>query len=165
MAGAASTSRSRPARLAVECRPAVTAEEADLHHGIRHQVFVDEQRLFDSSDRDRHDDEDGVIKVLGFCHSRPAGTVRLFPLDPAALAWQGDRLAVLPEFRAHGVGKPLVRFAVATAAALGGEEMVAHIQLPNVAFFEQLGWHRNGAVELYVGVAHQPMAIGLSRSS
>jgi hypothetical protein len=42
--------------------------------------------------------------------------------------------------------------------------MVAHIQPANVAFFERLGWHRNGPVEVYVGVAHQPMVIGLTRS-
>jgi predicted N-acetyltransferase YhbS len=89
--------------------------------------------------------------------------VRLFPLDPAGRLWQGDRLAVLPEFRAGGVGSPLVRFAVATAGALGGGKMVAHIQLANVAFFEQLGWTRDGPVEVYVGIDHQPMAIGLSR--
>jgi hypothetical protein len=41
---------------------------------------------------------------------------------------------------------------------------VAHIQLANVAFFEQLGWQCCGPVELYVGVAHQPMVIGLTRS-
>jgi putative N-acetyltransferase (TIGR04045 family) len=140
----------------------VTSEHVERHHRIRHQVFVEEQGLFTISDRDGYDGEDGVIKVLGLCDARPAGTVRLFPLDPSGRLWQGDRLAVLPEFRAHGVGKPLVRFAVATAGALGGEKMLAHIQLPNVAFFEQLGWHRDGAVELYVGVAHQPMAIGLT---
>ena len=37
--------------------------------------------------------------------------------------------------------------------------MVAHIQLPNVAFFERLGWRRRGEPDDYVGVPHQPMAI------
>ena len=59
------------------------------------------------------------------------------------------------------MGAPLVRFAVTTAAARGGREMVAHIQLPNVAFFEKIGWHTYGEVETYVGVTHQPMAIDL----
>jgi predicted GNAT family N-acyltransferase len=74
--------------------------------------------------------------------------------------WQGDRLAVLPRFRL-GMGAPLVRFAVTTAAARGGREMVAHIQPPNVAFFEKIGWHTYGEIETYVGVPHQPMAIDL----
>ena len=150
-------------RQTIECLAATTPAELELHHGIRHQVFVEEQRLFDPSDLDRHDGEPEVIRVLGLCHGVPAGTVRLFPLDGPGGRWQGDRLAVLPEFRALGVGKPLVRFAVATAGALGGGEMVAHIQLANVAFFEHLGWRKGGAVEVYVGIPHQPMSIDLSR--
>jgi putative N-acetyltransferase (TIGR04045 family) len=147
-------------RRAIECAPATTAEALALHHRIRHQVFVEEQGLFDPSDLDHHDGEPEVIRVLGLCESVPAGTVRLFPLSGDR--WQGDRLAVLPRFRALGVGKPLVRFGVATAAALGGGEMVAHIQLANVAFFEQIGWSKAGQVEIYVGVPHQPMSIGLN---
>lgn len=151
-------------RRPIECFPATTAAALDWHHGIRHEVFVEEQGLFHPSDVDDHDGDPEVIRVLGLCESVPAGTVRLFPLDPAGARWQGDRLAVLPKFRALGVGKPLVRFAVATAAALGGGEMVAHIQLANVAFFQQIGWGKAGEVEIYVGVPHQPMSIGLSRA-
>jgi putative N-acetyltransferase (TIGR04045 family) len=149
-------------RRAVECLAAATPEQLDVHHRIRHQVFVDEQGLFHPSDLDHHDGAPGVIRVLGLCESVPAGTVRLFPLDQSGRLWQGDRLAVLPEFRSSGVGKPLVRFAVATAGALGGGKMVAHIQLSNVVFFEQLGWTKEGDIEVYVGTAHQPMSIGLT---
>lgn len=149
-------------RRAVECLAARTPEQLAAHHQIRHQIFVEEQGLFHPSDVDEQDGRPDVIRVLALSESVPAGAVRLFPLDPDGLRWQGDRLAVLPEFRTQGVGKPLVRFAVATAGALGGVEMMAHIQLANVAFFEQLGWHCAGDVEVYVGVAHQPMAIGLS---
>ncbi|MDQ1393516.1 MAG: hypothetical protein QOF30_2493 [Acidimicrobiaceae bacterium] len=151
-------------RRSVECVPATDAAQLDFHHRIRHQIFVEEQGLFHPSDLDHHDGEPGVIRVLGLCDSVPAGTVRLFPLDPDGGVWQGDRLAVLPEFRALGLGKPLVRFAVATAGSLGGGEMVAHIQLANVSFFERLGWSRKGDVEEYVGIPHQPMSIGLSRT-
>ncbi len=147
-------------RRAVECVAAVTAQQLDVHHRIRHQVFVEEQGLFRPTDWDHRDGSPETIGVLGLCDSVPAGTVRLFPLSGGL--WQGDRLAVLPGFRAAGVGRPLVRFAVAAAGALGGGKMVAHIQLANVAFFERLGWSRDGDVEVYVGIPHQPMAIGLT---
>ena len=39
--------------------------------------------------------------------------------------------------------------------------MVARVQLPNVRFFERLGWHADGPPEPYVGVMHQAMAIPL----
>jgi GNAT superfamily N-acetyltransferase len=87
--------------------------------------------------------------------------VRLYPLDPGAGLWQGDRLAVLASYRSHRLGGPLVHFAVESAARRGGVEMVAHIQLANVAFFEHLGWRRRGEVETYVGLPHQVMTIGL----
>ena len=61
----------------------------------------------------------------------------------------------------RNLGALLVRFAVATAGERGGHTMVARIQLPNVRFFEQLGWHADGPAGPYHGVTHQPMAIPL----
>jgi len=89
----------------------------------------------------------------------PGGAVRLYPVEPGL--WQGDRLAVLPPFRAWNLGGALVRFAVETAAALGGAEMLAHVQTANVRFFERLGWCRRGEPEIYVGLPHQLMSIDL----
>ena len=148
-------------RTRVECRAAVTAEEVEAHYRIRHEVFVGEQQLFTATDRDEHDDDPDVVHVLAYLNDAPVGTVRLFPLDRADRLWRGDRLAVVRSARIHGLGRPLVRFAVATAGERHGREMVAHIQLQNVALFERLGWHKHGEVEVYVGVHHQRMAIDL----
>jgi putative N-acetyltransferase (TIGR04045 family) len=136
------------------------ADAVDLHHRIRHEVFVREQAIFVEDDRDERDGDPGVLKVLGLCGPVAAGAVRLYPIDGAG-TWQGDRLAVLQPFRRHGLGAPLVRFAVRTAAEAGGRVMVAHIQPPNVRWFERLGWERAGEIEIYVGLPHQPMQIGL----
>ncbi|HZO67564.1 MAG TPA: MSMEG_0567/Sll0786 family nitrogen starvation N-acetyltransferase [Kribbellaceae bacterium] len=149
--------------LVLETRIAVAVSDADLtaHHRIRQAVFVDEQRIFAGSDVDAHDSGGEALRVLARYDGVPAGTVRLYPLDNRG-TWQGDRLAVLPRFRAHNVGGPLVRYAVATAGSLGGSVMVAHIQPPNVRFFERLGWSRDGEPETYCGLPHQPMRIALS---
>lgn len=148
-------------RLWVECRPALTPDELDTHYRIRHEVFVDEQQLFAGTDRDAYDADPDVVHVLAFLNGDPVGTVRLFPLDRVDRLWQGDRLAVVRSARIHGLGRPLVRFAVKTAGERDGREMVAHIQVQNVALFERLGWHKHGDIEVYVGVPHQPMAIDL----
>lgn len=145
----------------VSCRAARTGTDLRLHHDIRRAVFVTEQRVFVRSDHDEHDDDARTVHVLGRYGGQPAGAVRLFPLDAAAQAWQGDRLCVLAAFRTSGIGGPLVRYAVASAGAAGGTVMVAHIQLPNVRFFEHLGWSVDGEVEMYVGLPHQRMRIGL----
>jgi putative N-acetyltransferase (TIGR04045 family) len=149
------------AAAAATCRVAAGAAERELHLRIRLEVFVREQRLFDTSDRDAHDDDPRTLHVLGLWGRVAAGTVRLYPLEEPGI-WKGDRLAVLEPFRKHGLGGPLVRFAVRTAGGLGGSEMVAQIQLPNVAFFERLGWRRLGEPADYCGRQHQQMAIGLS---
>jgi putative N-acetyltransferase (TIGR04045 family) len=149
-------------RPRLSCRVVDHVSEFALHHLVRHQVFVAEQGIFAGTDIDAHDGEATTIRVLGFAGPVAAGAVRLYPLEPTAELWQGDRLAVLPVVRAHGLGMPLVRFAVATAARLGGREMQAHIQPANVRFFERLGWECRGPVEVYVGLPHQPMAIDLT---
>jgi putative N-acetyltransferase (TIGR04045 family) len=149
----------------VVCRPARSPSEHAEHLTIRHRVFVEEQAVFSGSDLDPRDGEESTIAVLGYSAGTAAGTVRLFPLDVAEGRWQGDRLAVLSAYRTHGVGAPLVRYAVAAAGARGGRTMVAHIQTANVAFFRRLGWSIAGEPEIYAGLPHQPMCIDLPTRS
>jgi putative N-acetyltransferase (TIGR04045 family) len=151
-------------RPQILCRPVAGPDEAAKHHWIRHEVFVLEQEVFDASDLDAHDASEATIKVLAWTAApitgwEPGGAVRLYPIEPGV--WQGDRLAVLAPYRAW-LGGPLVRFAVDTAAALGGVEMLAHVQSANVRFFERLGWCRRGDPEIYVGLPHQLMSIDLT---
>jgi len=165
--------------LHVACRPARDPEELSLHHEIRRRVFVEEQGLFGGSDRDDHDDDPATVRILGLCGEVAGGAVRCYPLtemltgiptgggaggvvEPGAGLWKGDRLAVLPLFRHNGLGAPLVRFAVRTAAEAGGGKMIAHIQPSNVGFFEHLGWYALGGLVTYVGRPHQAMAIDLA---
>ena len=154
----------RPAGHAVVCRLASAVSERVEHLSIRHRVFVDEQAVFAESDLDSRDVEDSTIPVLGYSDGIAVGTVRLFLVEPVEGRWQGDRLAVLSAYRTHGVGAPLVRYAVATAAVRGGRTMAAHIQPANVIFFERLGWSRVGETEIYAGLPHQPMCIDLPTS-
>jgi putative N-acetyltransferase (TIGR04045 family) len=155
----------RPAGHAVVCRLAISASERADHLTIRQRVFVEEQAVFAESDLDSRDGEDSTIAVLGYSDGIAVGTVRLFLLEPAEGRWQGDRLAVLSAYRTHGVGAPLVRYAVATAAVRGGRTMAAHIQPANVTFFERLGWAIVGETEIYAGLPHQPMCIDLPTRS
>jgi putative N-acetyltransferase (TIGR04045 family) len=142
-----------------------SASERAEHLSIRHRVFVDEQAVFAESDVDSRDGEETTIAVLGYSDGIAVGTVRLFPLDPTEGRWQGDRLAVLPAYRTHGAGAPLVRYAVASAGARGGRTMVAHIQPANVVFFQRLGWVPVGPREIYAGLPHQPMCVDLPSRS
>jgi len=178
MAGPSSRSSataSRPAGAArLACRAVSTPEELAAHFRIRHQVFVVEQGLFRSTgvgtgadggwDRDIHDDDPATVHVVGLFDGTACGTVRLYPVPEVPGRWKGDRLAVLDAHRHHGLGAPLVRFAVAKAGARGGREMEAYIQPANVRFFEWLGWRPTGGLVSYADIAHQRMLIDLGVS-
>ena len=141
-----------PAHVA-SLRLAADAAELEGHFAVRRAVFVEQQRLF-ADDRDERDaDALHAVAVVG---SAVVGAVRLYPLN--GTLWKGDRLAVLPGYRA---GAELVNFAVRTAGERGGTRMVAQVQVANVRFFERLGWVRDGEAGIYRGVMHQPMAIAL----
>ena len=154
------TVSSSPRATSAICRLACAADEFAAHYAVRQRVFVEDQALFDGTDEDARDRMPGTLHVIGLSEGEVAGAVRLYPLDDAGL-WKGDRLAVLPEARVRRLGALLVQFAVATAGARGGHTMVAQIQLPNVRFFEHLGWSTDGPPAPYHGVMHQPMAIPL----
>jgi putative N-acetyltransferase (TIGR04045 family) len=154
---------SSPSFTAASCRVATDPAELAEHYALRHQVFVLEQGLFETHDRDGQDDDERTLHVVGLVEGSVGGAVRLYPLDASGSLWKGDRLAVLPEHRACHLGARLVRFAVATAGARGGRRMIAHIQLPNVRFFEHLGWRAEGPPAPFHGVEHQLMAIGLGQ--
>jgi putative N-acetyltransferase (TIGR04045 family) len=149
-------------RLVVACALARDRSERSAHFAIRRRVFVDAQGLFAHDDRDERDGDPATLHAVGLAGEEVVGAVRLYRLDGDGL-WKGDRLAVLPAERALNLGAMLVRFAVRTAGDLGGRRMVAQVQVPNVRFFERLGWRRDGEPGPMLGVEHQPMSIDLSR--
>jgi putative N-acetyltransferase (TIGR04045 family) len=151
-----------PSAAGIDCRVASTDDELEAHFALRRAVFVHEQRLFELDDRDDRDALQPTLHALGLIDGEPCGAVRLYPLDAAGLEWKGDRLAVRSDLRTNHLGGELVRFAVASAGWLGGRRMLAHVQLPNVRFFEHLGWRRSGAPAPFHGVDHQLMSIPLS---
>ena len=157
------SSRSTPARsaTAIDCRLACTEPELEAHFELRRSVFVSEQALFANDDRDERDDRETTLHAVGLIDGEPCGAVRLYPLDRGWRQWKGDRLAVIPELRTHHLGAELVRFAVATAGELGGARMIAHVQIPNVRFFEHLGWEVEGNPAPFHSVDHQLMSIRL----
>ena len=168
-----SATASLPARSSrsalLTCDAVVTEAERCAHFRIRHQVFVIEQGLFGGSfggaagdDTDEHDVDPATIHVVGRADETICGTVRLYPVGPGG-RWKGDRLAVLASYRHLGLGAPLVRFAVSSAARLGGREMEAFIQPANVAFFRWLDWRPAGGLVDYAGIPHQRMLIDLTR--
>lgn len=143
-------------------RLATSHWDVDGHFAVRHAVFVEEQGIFSGSDVDDRDFRPETLHAVATTGDLVVGAVRLYPTDGAG-TWRGDRLAALADHRTRGtLGARLVRFAVATAGRRGGTRMDALIQMPNVRFFQALGWSPCGELAVFHGVPHQPMDIPLS---
>jgi putative N-acetyltransferase (TIGR04045 family) len=109
---------------------------------LRHEVFCDEQRIFESDDRDAVDPIATTLVAIACIAGVPdhvVGTVRIHPESPRI--WYGSRLAVHRSFRrVHHIGTALIKLAVGTAHARGCETFLAHVQSQNAAMFERLHW-------------------------
>ena len=142
------------------CRLCRSARQRAAHFAVRRAVFVDEQEMFAADDRDERDDGDHDAARDRHRGRRVAGAVRLYPLATAtgrATAWPCCPRRATARSARGSCASPS-----RTAGARGGARMVAMIQLPNVAFFESLGWQRDGDAVAFHGRPHQPMAIALS---
>lgn len=147
----------------IVCRVTRDEQEIRVCREIRHEVFVAEQQIFSDTDGDDRDLDPATLNIVGLVDAEIAGTVRIYPIDDEG-QWRGDRLAVRSDVRrGHLLGQRLVRCAVATAGALGGTEMLASVQMANVAFFERLGWQQEGPPGPYHGIPHQTMRIELGQ--
>jgi putative N-acetyltransferase (TIGR04045 family) len=139
------------------CRPVQNKEELLESFALRKEVFVEEQRLFKRTDRDRHDKH--AIHIIALYNNKIVGTVRVH--RDSADIWYGSRLAVLKKFRGKA-GKILIQKAVEVVKANGAKQFMAHIQKRNVLLFKRLKWTEAGQVFNHHGKPHQLMEVKLN---
>jgi putative N-acetyltransferase (TIGR04045 family) len=122
---------------------AITAAQKAACHALRRQIFCNEQRVFESDDRDEIDERCLLLAASSclFGHADDVvGTVRIH--QPEAGLWWGSRLAVVkPARRVGGLGAALIKFAVGTAKFHGASTFLAHVQAQNLKLFQALHWH------------------------
>jgi len=130
---------------------------------LRHQTFVEEQRIFVGDDHDDIDQKAIPLVAIVTLAAEPAdvvGTVRIHQASPGV--WWGSRLAVAPAYRRVGrLGAELIRLAVSTANGVGCREFNAHVQLQNVPLFRRLHWDPVAEVDLH-GIPHTHMRASLA---
>lgn len=118
----------------------VAKNEADLREAlnIRRSIFVDEQRLYTTSDEDELDAQ--ATHLLATVNGNIVGTVRVYSRGNST--WWGGRMAVLPSFRGKDIGSSLTKAAVELVREAKANRFLAYIQSQNVPFFERLGWRK-----------------------
>ena len=119
---------------------------------IRMRVFVQEQGVPEDIELDR--DDQRALHFLALASGRAVGTARL-------VMRRGDvkigRMAVLKSYRRRGVGRKLLRRAVATAKKLGARHIYLHAQVPVIEFYEKLGFCCIGPVFHEAAIPHRKM--------
>lgn len=143
----------------------VASNDSELQQcfAVRHSVFVEEQKIFIKTDRDKFDKN--AIHILGLNISKEEviSTVRCHLTQNDI--WYGSRLAVTKEYRNHSsrIGVKLCQLAEKTVINYDAKRFFAYIQIPNIKFFEGLKWRKVGKAIEYCGLPHQLMEADLFR--
>lgn len=126
---------------------------------VRREVFVEEQGVPESRERDGRDDE--AVHVVGFDGDgdEPVTVARLRRLDGDVA--KAERVAVVADRRGEGLGRAVMAVVEATAAGRGCEALELHAQLPVAGFYERLGYEREGEEFEDAGIPHVAMRTAL----
>ncbi len=121
----------------------------DLLHTIRHQVFVLEQGVPEALEHDALDPQ--CLHLLAYWQETPVGTARLTA--------QGriGRMAVLPDYRRHGIGSGLLQRILESAREQGLKEVVLAAQISAITFYERFGFRAEGVIFEEAGIDHLMM--------
>jgi predicted GNAT family N-acyltransferase len=133
--------------------------EAELFQAlaIREVVFIEEQHVPETIERDAEDAR--AYHLLAFAEGHAIGTGRLvvLPAPPPGETgtWgQIGRMAVLQSERQHGVGNQLLGELEAEARRRGLTGVLVHAQLYALGFYELHGYQPVGAVFPEAGIDH-----------
>ncbi len=127
---------------------------------IRYQVFEIEQNVDHELEFDGLDET--AQHLLAYWDQTPVGTARIRYLSPHQA--KIERLAVLPEFRRHGIGTKLMQTALTTLENSGVNETLIHAQEYIQDLYQKLGFQPLGKPFDEAGISHIKM-VHLSSTS
>jgi predicted GNAT family N-acyltransferase len=125
------------------------AENRELIFGIRKTVFVVEQSVPEDIELDELDPD--AQHVLAFIDGAPVGTGRITS--------QGriGRMAVLSEYRGHGVGREILMALVKIGRNNGIDRLCLSAQCHAIPFYERMGFVAQGDIYEEAGIPHRWM--------
>ena len=124
---------------------------------IRHDVFVVEQQVPVDLEWDGLDESCTHLLAVA-ATGRPIGCARLLPDGHVG------RMAVLRPWRGQGVGRALLRAAVAGAQAAGVRTVRLNAQVHALGFYEREGFEPFGEEFIDAGIAHRAMQRVIARA-
>lgn len=123
------------------------ADAPEALRGIRHAVFVVEQRVPESLEWDAADTA-CVHALAEDAAGTPVGCARL--LDDGHIG----RVAVVADWRGRGVGTALMRALIDAAFARGDPEVIVNSQVAAMPFYARHAFVARGDVFVEAGIDH-----------
>ena len=120
---------------------------------IRKKVFVEEQGISDTLDRDGNDSL--AFHVLVTKEDHTIGTVRIRFLDNQQAKL--ERMAILKPSRRVGIGRGVISFLEKELKKRGVGRIVLHAQYPAIDFYKNCGFEETGLPFLEAGIRHNRM--------
>ncbi len=129
------------------------ATEADALRAVRHAVFVAEQGVSEDEEWDGEDEASRHF-IARDANGEAIGTARLMA------SGQIGRMAVLADWRRHGIGAKLLAAALQAARDDAYPSIFLHAQTHALGFYERAGFVARGPVFLEAGIEHRRMDPG-----
>lgn len=124
----------------------------DNAFAVRTAVFMDEQGFKDEFDD--IDELDSTIHLTAYLDEALVGCARTFPDPDHPGRYIFGRLAVLPDYRKHGLGSKILKATEDAARDKGAREIHLHAQCSVTPFYDVHGYVKYGDIELDEHVEH-----------
>lgn len=141
-------------KTAVRVKQVSSRKELEKAFAIRIRVFVQEQGVPGEIETDR--DDERAVHFLALSGAKVVGTARVVIHRKSAKI---GRMAVLRRYRRKGVGKKLLKCAVAAARRQCAQNIYLHAQVPVIGFYETMGFRCAGRVFDEAGIPHRKMTL------
>ncbi len=139
--------------MEIQIKKVETEKEKEQALAIRYHVFVNEQNVPPEEEIDKWDDI--AVHFLASISDQPVGTGRLRWLN--SHVGKVERVAVMPKYRGTGVGKAIMTTMEAYARSRGTTEILLYAQTQAAAFYQRLGYQKEGDTFLDAGIEHIAM--------
>ncbi|NNL07007.1 MAG: GNAT family N-acetyltransferase [Gammaproteobacteria bacterium] len=128
-------------------------QKLDTLKAIRKSVFIDEQHVPKDLEWDGQDND--CTHFLASINATPVATARL------TAKGQIGRMAVLREYRGHGIGSSLLASVIEQAKQQGHRQVFLHAQVSVIGFYQKHGFRAEGGIFIDAGIEHRTMRLSL----
>jgi predicted GNAT family N-acyltransferase len=141
------------AKLRINVIPIESPSDMERAYAIRRRVFIEEQNV--PAEIEMDGDDANAFHALALFDGEAVGCGRMVATGDKEV--KIGRMAVLREFRGHGVGRSILRFLMERARNRGDRTAILHAQLAAEGFYLKEGFTPVGGVFDEARIAHRQM--------